>query len=268
MKGNSPRSRILAAASHCPTAAPARREEFLKTVDAIIPWDEWVEQLHRIIPAASAAFRPGDRADAAGCICRGIRFNLSDPATENAIYASYAIRKFVGIDFMTENVPNGTTFCRFRNLLEKNGLNKRFFDAARRVIVAAGHMMKGGTVVDATVINAPSSTKNAGKAHGPEMYQMKKENGWRFGRMRHIGADDSRLVHTIEVTAADEHDVAAAPKLIREDDEVVYGDSGYPGVQKRPEVRDDAHLSAVDFRINRCPRNPPEFPTISSIGSG
>ena len=187
-----------------------------------------------------------------------IWFNLSDPATEDAIYDSYAMRKFTGIDFMTENVPDETTLCKFRHLLEENGLNKLFFDAVNRVMAATGHMMKGGTIVDATILNAPSSTKNAEKARDPEMHQTKKGNEWRFGMKCHIGVDaGSGLVHTIEVTAANEHDVTVASKLIREDDEVVYGDSGYLGIQKRPEVRNDAHLSSIDYRINRRPHSLP-----------
>ena len=110
-----------------------------------------------------------------------IWFNPSDPATEDAIYDSYAMRKFTGIDFMTEAVPDETTLHKYRHLLEENGLNKLFFDAINRVIVQTGHMMKGGTIVDATIINAPSSTKNAPKVRDPEMHQTKKGNEWRFG---------------------------------------------------------------------------------------
>ena len=163
-----------------------------------------------------------------------IWFNLSDPATEDAIYDSYAMRKFTGINFMEESVPDETTLCKFRHLLEKHNLNKQFFEAIERVMIESGHMMKGGTIVDATIINAPSSTKNAEKKRDPEMHQTKKGNEWRFGMKCHIGADaGSGLVHTIEVTSANVHDIVAAPKLIREDDEVVYGDSGYLGIEKR-----------------------------------
>ncbi len=155
---------------------------------------------------------------------------------------------------MTEAVPDETTLCKFRHLLEANGLNKLFFDAINRVMVATGHMMKGGTIVDATIINAPSSTKNAQKARDPEMHQTKKGNEWRFGMKCHIGVDaGSGLVHTITVTSANEHDISQAAKLLREDDEVVYGDSGYRGVQKRPEIKNDEHFSKIDFRINRRP---------------
>ncbi len=117
-----------------------------------------------------------------------------------------------------------------------------------------GRMMKGGSIVDATIIDAPSSTKNAEKARDPEMHQTKKGNEWRFGMKCHIGVDaGSELVHTITVTAANVQDITQAAKLIREDDEVVYGDSGYLGIQKRPEITGNAHLSGIEYRINRRP---------------
>ena len=183
-----------------------------------------------------------------------IWFNLSDPATEDAIYDSYAMRKFTGIDFMTESVPDETTLCKFRHLLEENGLNKLFFDAINRVMVQTGHMMKGGTIVDATIISAPSSTKNAEKKRDPEMHQTKKGNEWKFGMKCHIGVDaGTGLVHSMTVTAANVSDIQETANLLREDDEVVYGDAGYVGVGKRPEIANDEHFSQIDFRINRRP---------------
>ena len=236
-----------------------RREKFLEIMDEIIPWDEWVGVIAPHYPNGKRGRPPMGIERMLRMYLLQIWFNLSDPATEDAIYDSYAMRKFTGIDFMTEDVPDETTLCKFRHLLEKNGLNKLFFDAINRVMVATGHMMKGGTIVDATILNAPSSTKNEEKARDPEMHQTKKGNEWRFGMKCHIGVDaGSGLVHTIEVTAANEHDVTVAARLIREDDEVVYGDSGYLGIQKRPEVRDDAHLSMIDYRINRRPHSLPK----------
>ena len=105
-----------------------------------------------------------------------IWFNLSDPATEDAIYDSYAMRRFTGIDFLKESVPDETTLCKFRHLLEANGLNKLFFEAINGVMVKSGHVMNGGTIVDATILNAPGSTKNADKARDPAMHQTKKGN--------------------------------------------------------------------------------------------
>ncbi|MBO6267255.1 MAG: IS5 family transposase, partial [Synergistaceae bacterium] len=157
-------------------------------------------------------------------------------------------------NFLEEDAPDATTLLKFRRLLEQHGLNKLFFDAINRVMVETGHMLKGGTVVDATIINAPPSTKNAEKKRDPEMHQTKKGNEWRFGMKCHVGVDAfSGLVHTIEVTSANVHDICATSKLIREDDEVVYGDSGYLGIEKREEIVSDAHLSSIDYRINRRP---------------
>lgn len=160
---------------------------------------------------------------------------------------------------MTEAVPDETTLCNFRHLLEANGLNKLFFDAINRCLVQTGHMMKGGTIVDASIINAPSSTKNAEKKRDPEMHQAKKRNEWRFGMKCHIGVDaGSGLVHTMTVTAANEHDITQAANLLREDDEVAYGDSGYLGIEKRPEIANNEHFSQIDFRINRRPSSLPK----------
>ncbi len=185
-------------------------------------------------------------------------FYLSDEGVEDAIYNSYAFRKFMGINFLEQDIPDATTLLHFRHLLEENSLNKLFFDAINRVMVATGHMMKGGTIVAATIIDAPSSTKNAEKEREPEMHQTKKGGQWRFGMKCHVGVDaGSGQVHTVEITAANEHDITVASKLIREDGEVVYGNSGYLGIQKREGIQADPHLASVDYRINRRPKSLP-----------
>ena len=158
---------------------------------------------------------------------------------EDAIYDSYAFRKFIGINFNEEQVPDATTLLKFRHLLEENHLGEQMFKAINYVLEQGGAMMKGGTIVDATIINAPSSIKNAEKARDPEMHQTKKGNEWRFGMKCHIGVD-------------------AGTGLIREDDEVVYGDSGYVGIEKRTEIKEDEHLSKIDYRITRRPSSLPK----------
>ena len=231
-----------------------KREEFLEIMDEIIPWDEWVSVIVPYYPSGKRGRPPKGIEKMLRMYLLQVWFNLSDEGTEDAIYDSYAMRKFVGINFLEEDAPDATTLLKFRRLLEQHGINKLFFEAINRVMVESGHMLKGGTVVDATIINASPSTKNAEKQRDPEMHQTKKGNEWRFGMKCHIGVDAfSGLVHTMEVTSANVHDVSVAAKLIREDDEVVYGDSGYLGIDKRKEVVSDEHLSSIDYRINRRP---------------
>ena len=238
-----------------------KREEFLEIMDEIIPWEEWMGVIRPYYPSGERGRPPIDLELILRMYLLQCWFNLSDPGTEDAIYDSYAMRKFTGIDFMSGSVPDETTLCNFRHLLEEHELNKQFFEAINRVMEQTGHIMKGGTIVDATIIDAPSSTKNAEKKRDPEMHSTKKGNQWRFGMKCHVGVDaGSGLAHTIVTTPANIHDVTVSSELIREDDEVVYGDSAYLGVQKRPEVANDEHLSSIDYRINL---RPGRFPKVS-----
>ncbi|MGN0604693.1 MAG: IS5 family transposase [Oscillospiraceae bacterium] len=236
-----------------------KREEFLDIMDEIIPWEEWVEFVRPYYPA-------GKRGRPVKGIETMLRmyllqtwFNLSDEGAEDAIYDSYAFRKFMKIDFMTEQVPDATTLLKFRHMIEKNHLGEEFFKAINRVMEATGHIMHGGTIIDATIINAPSSTKNAEKKRDPEMHQTKKGNEWKFGMKCNIGVDaGSGLVHSITATSANVHDITQAHKLIRKDDKVVYGDSGFIGIEKREEIRNDEHLANIEYRINRRPKSLPK----------
>lgn len=135
---------------------------------------------------------------------------------------------------------------------EEHGIGKLFFDAINRCLERAKRMMRGGSFVSATLISAPSPTKNVEKKRDPEMHQTKKGNQWHFGMKCHTGVEaGSGFVHTVEVTSANVHDVTAAAKLLREDDEVVYGDSAY--LKKRDEIKQISRLSAIEYRINRRP---------------
>lgn len=236
-----------------------KREEFLEIMEEIIPWDEWVEII-----------RPYYYKNKTGRPARGIEimlrmyllqiwFNLSDEGVEDAIYDSYSFRTFMKLDFIKEQVPDATTLLKFRHLLEENHLGEVFFKAINRVMEATGHIMHGGTIVDATIIAAPSSTKNAEKKRDPEMHQTKKGNEWKFGMKCHAGVDaGSGLVHSITVTAANVHDICETHNLLREDDEVMYGDSGYLGIEKREEIKNNEHFSKMEFRINRRPSSLPK----------
>ncbi len=238
-----------------------KREEFLEIMEEIIPWEEWVAIIRPYYPTGKRGRPPIDLELMLRMYLLQVWFNLSDPGTEDAIYDSYAMRKFTGINFMKGSVPDETTLLNFRHLLEEHRLNKLFFEAINRVMEETGHVMRDGTIVDATIIDAPSSTKNAEKKRDPEMHSTKKGNQWRFGLKCHAGVDaGTGYVHTIEVTPANVHDVTVASKLVREDDEVVYGDSGYLGIEKREEVANDEHLSSIDYRINL---RPGKFPKLS-----
>lgn len=236
-----------------------KREEFLDIMDEIIPWDEWVELIKPYYPSGKRGRPPKGIEKMLRMYLLQCWFTLSDEGVEDAIYDSYAFRKFMGINFLEEQVPDATTLLHFRRIMEESKIGEQLFRAINYVMEQSGYLMRGGTIVDATIINAPSSTKNAEKARDPEMHQTKKGNEWRFGMKCHAGVDaGSGLVHTIEVTAANVHDINVTAKLIREDDEVVYGDSGYLGLQKRPEIQSDAHLSAIEYRINRRPHSLPK----------
>ena len=164
------------------------------------------------------------------------------------------MKRFLKIDFSIERTPDATTLLHFRHLLEKHDITRKMFDDVKERLDAAGLIMHGGTIVDAIIIHAPSSTKNATKSRDPEMHSVRKGNQWFFGMKIRAGTDAvTGYIHTITGTAAIVHDIVQAHALIREDDHSVYGDSGYLGVEKRAEIREDPHLSSVDYRIAKRP---------------
>ena len=231
-----------------------KREEFLEIMEEIIPWEEWVAYIGPYYPAGKRGRPPKGIERMLRMYLLQTWFSLSDEGVEDAIYDSYAMRKFMGIDFMSEQVPDATTLLHFRHLMEENKLSEQIFKALKDAMDRSGHIMHGGSIVDATILQAPSSTKNAGKTRDPEMHQTKKGNQWYFGMKVHIGVDaGTGYVVSVEGTAANVHDVTVASQLIREDDTVVYGDSGYLGLDKREEVVSDPHLSSINYRINRRP---------------
>ncbi len=169
---------------------------------------------------------------------------------EEAICDSYAMRRFMGLDFTVEQVPDATTLLPFRHLLEKHELGEKLFEVQNQIFEEQGWIMRGGSIVDATIIAAPSSTKNASGTRDPEMHQTKKGNQWYFGMKAHIGVDaGTGYVHAVSATAANVHDLDEASSLVRGDDEVAYADAGYQGVDKRPELAGDEHLAGIQWRI-------------------
>lgn len=231
-----------------------KREKFLDEMDKIIPWSDWV----KIIEPSYYEGKQGRPPRGIELMLRmyllQIWFKLSDEGVEDAINDSYAMRKFMRINFIDSQVPDATTLLHFRHILEKNNITDKLFQDVNNRLEKAGLMMHGGTIVDATIIEAPSSTKNASKKRDEETHSTKKGSNWHFGMKVHTGVDaGSGYVHTITATSANVSDISEAHKLIREDDTVSYGDSGYLGIEKRDEIKNDEHLSKVDYRINRRP---------------
>ena len=166
-------------------------------------------------------------------------FNLSDPAMEEALYDMALFREFVGLDAGEDNLPDESTILRFRHLLEAHNLSSQILATVNATLAAKGLLLKSGTVVDATLIAAPSSTKNSSGERDPEMHQTKKGNQWHFGMKAHIGVDaDSGLVHTVVGTAANVNDVTQAHALVHGDETDVFADAGYQGVGKRDETQE------------------------------
>ena len=179
-------------------------------------------------------------------------FGLSDPAMEEALHDTPLYCEFARLDAGMARMPDETTILRFRHLLEEHNLSIKLLATINATLIANGLMLKTGTVVDATLIAAPSSTKNTTGERDPEMHQTKKGNQWHFGMKAHIGADaESGLVHTVTGTAANEHDITQAHALLHGEEDVVFADSGYRGITKREEIQ--AQHPGVDWQVAMMP---------------
>jgi IS5 family transposase len=215
-----------------------RREKFLGEMERVVPWTALIALIEPHYPKSGRVGRPPIGVQ------RMLRmyflqqwYSLSDEGLEDALYDSQAMREFVGIDLAREQVPDATTLLKFRRLLEQHELTKAIFDKVNAHLGERGLLMREGTLVDATIIAAPSSTKNQDGERDPEMHQVKKGNEWHFGMKAHIGVDaESGLVHSVHVTAANESDVANTHALLHGQEQRVHADSGYTGVAKRDEI--------------------------------
>jgi len=228
----------------------ANRWMFLARMEEVIPWSELIAVIEPFYPK-------GERGRPPVGLERMLRmhflqqwYGLADEALEDAIYDSQAMRGFIGIDLASDGVPDATTLLNFRHLLETHDLCKGLFGAINADLAARGLMMREGTLVDATLIAAAPSTKNREKKRDPEMHQTRKGNQWHFGLKAHIGADrDSKLVHTVLVTAANVSDITQAAGLLHGRETQVHADAGYIGVEKREEIL--ALGRTIDWRIAR-----------------
>jgi IS5 family transposase len=216
-----------------------RRDKFLGEMQRIVPWARLEALIEPHYPKSGRVGRPPIGVSRMlRMYCLQQWYSLADEALEDELYDSQAMREFVGIDLAREQVPDATTLLKFRRLLEQHALTRAIFDEVNAHLSERGLLMRQGTVVDATIIAAPSSTKNEDKARDPEMHQTKKGNQWHFGMKMHIGVDaQSGLIHSVHTTAANEADVAHAHELLHGDERVVHSDAGYTGVDKREEIR-------------------------------
>ena len=228
-----------------------RRERFLADMDRVIPWPELTAAVQTAYPQVSeSGGRPPIPLE------RMLRiyflqlwFNLSDPAVEEALYDSVSMRSFAGIDLGVESVPDETTVCKFRHLLERNKLGKTLLTAVNDHLHRSGIKIANGTIVDATIINAPSSTKNKDGKRDPQMHQTAKGRQWYFGMKAHLGVDSkTKLIHTVLASAANVGDALALPHLLHGKETRVWGDQAYRG---QKEAMRAAAPRARDFTNQR-----------------
>ncbi len=234
--------------------ANTSKKEFLKQIERIIPFDEWIE----IIKPCYYKGEHGNKPYALDLMLRIFLlqnlYDLSDMKVMNEVIDSRAFSDFCGVDSPNQ-IPDGDTIGRFRNILIENGIQEKLFHQVIDILSRKQLILKRGTIVDSTIIAAPSSTKNKEKKRDKDAHSVKKGNEWHFGYKAHIGVDkDTGLVHHLEVTSANEHDVTVTSKLLNGDEHEVYGDSGYTGANKR----DDAIIKnnkgkKIKYQINRKP---------------
>ncbi|SNS35625.1 transposase, IS5 family [Granulicella rosea] len=224
-----------------------RRSEFLSQMDVVVPWSELVALIEPHYPKAGNGRPPVGLERMLRIYFLQQWFNLSDPAVEDALYDSLTMRSFVGIDLGREPAPDETTVCKFRHLLERHGLGRKMLAVVNGHLERHGLKIGTGTIVDATILHAPSSTRNKQEQRDPEMHQVKKGNQWYFGMKAHVGVDaDTKLIHSAEATAANVADNRVLADLLHGEETEVWGDQAYQGkteviVARAPQAVDRTH---------------------------
>ncbi|WP_223846315.1 IS5 family transposase [Wenzhouxiangella sp. AB-CW3] len=226
-----------------------RREKFLERVDSLIPWPRLVKKLKRHYHKGRTGRPPYPLETMLRIHCMQLFYNLSDPGMEDALYEIESMRRFAGLR-LSDRLPDETTILNFRRFLEQRKLGKKLFDEINGYLNEHELMLREGSIVDASIVAAPSSTKNQKKERDPEMHQTRKGNQWHFGMKVHIGVDDEiGLIHSLETTPANTHDLEVAEKLLHGQEPRVFGDAGYRGIEKR-----EAHQEReVDWYIAERP---------------
>ncbi len=226
-----------------------KRAAFLDEMNRVVPWRELCALIEPVYPKAGKGRAPVGLERMLRIYFLQQWFNLSDPGAEEALYDSLAMRQFVGIDLGREPVPDETTLCKFRHLLERHDLGAAVFQCVHEHLEQHGLKLSAGTIVDASIIHAPSSTKNAAQERDPEMHQTKKGNQWYFGMKAHIGVDSrSKVIHAVVATAANVADTTVLPDLLHGEETRVWGDQAYRG--PRAVIREHAP-NARDFTNRR-----------------
>jgi transposase, IS5 family len=219
-----------------------KRETFLNEMERVVPWDRLEKLIEPHYPKVGKGRPPRGLKVMLRIYCLQQWYGLSDPGVEEALYDMESMRRFVGLELGEDAIPDETTVLNFRHLLEEHNLASAVFESVKAYLGEQGLLLSGGSIVDATIIHAPSSTKNQRRERDPEMSSTKKGNTWHFGMKAHISVDvNSGLVHTVGITTASEHDNSVISELIREDDRAVFGDKGYASDQTKRAAR-QAHV--------------------------
>ena len=224
-----------------------RRERFLAEMNAVIPWSRLLALIEPHYPKAGNGTQPMPMERMLRIYFMQNWFNLSDPAAEDALYDSESMRRFAGIELAEDAIPDESTILRFRHLLERHELTEQMFAEVRSLLEERRLLLKSGTIVDATIIAAPPSTKNADKARDPEMHQTRKGKDWHFGMKAHVGTDKRGTVHSLVTTAANAADISQMPKLLHGEEKELLGDQAYWSEFHRQCAKE----AGVRYRVNR-----------------
>jgi len=224
-----------------------RRERFLAEMDAVIPWERLLALIEPHYPKAGNGTQPKPMEQMLRIYFMQNWFNLSDPQAEDSLYDIESMRRFAGIELLGHDIPDESTILRFRHLLEQHQLTERIFGQIRTLLEEKRLLLKSGTIVDATIIAAPPSTKNEEKARDPEMRQTRKGKQWHFGMKAHIGCDQHGIVHSLATTDAAASDIGQLPKLLHGQEKELFGDQAYWSEFHRQ----CAKASGIRYRVNR-----------------
>ena len=226
-----------------------RKERFLGEMDAVLPWALLLAPILAHYPKAGGGRRPIGAPVMLRIYFMQQWYGLSDPAMEDSLYDVESMRRFAGVDL--NGVPDETTICKFRHLLEAHGLTEALFDRTKRYLSDRGMMVSEGTIVDATIIHAPSSTKNKAGKRDPEMASTKKGNTWHFGMKAHVGSDPKGRVHSVVATPASVHDAKAMEACLHGNEKAIYGDKAYADQVRKQRAEEEGVVWRVHRKANR-----------------